>query len=105
MFFTVLWALWHRLWLTAVALFLVPGVIEALAVMADLGAPVRAVIDLGLLVVIGLFANDWRRLVLAKRGFEEVGVVAAQDLDAAELRAAERLGLDVGVPALAPSAR
>jgi hypothetical protein len=103
--FTVLWALWHRLWFTAAALVLVPGVIYGALEYAGLDTSVRVAAVLGIRLVVGLFANDWRRLELARRGFEEAGVVAARGLDAAELRAAERLGLGAGAPLPAHLAR
>jgi hypothetical protein len=96
-FFTALWALWHRMWLVAIAMVLVPAVIDTATLHLD--EVVRGLIDFTILVVIGMFANDWRRRDLARRGYEDVGVVAARGLDAAELRAAEKLGL----PSLAPA--
>ena len=101
--FTVLWALWHRLWFTAAGLVLVPGVVYGAVQYADLDTSVQVATALGIRLVIGVFANDWRRLELKRRGFEEAGVVAARGLDAAELRACERLGL--GGPAPAHSTR
>ncbi|MGB8276090.1 MAG: DUF2628 domain-containing protein [Alphaproteobacteria bacterium] len=93
-FFTVLWALWHRMWITAFALFVASAAIDGLVTYADFDAGLRFAIDVLVLVVIGQFANDWRRLELTRRGFEDAAVAAAPDVDAAELRAAERLGLD-----------
>lgn len=90
--FTVLWALYHRLWLTAAAL-LVAG--AALSGALEAWSPddaVSAAVGLGYLLAIGNFANDWRRRELWQRGYEEAGVVAARRLDAAEHRVIEKLG-------------
>jgi hypothetical protein len=90
--FTVLWALYHRMWLTAVALLVVGAVLSAALEAWAPGRVVQAVVSLGCLWLVGTFANGWRRRVLTSRGYEEAGVVAAAGLDAAEHRVFERLG-------------
>lgn len=90
-FFSVLWAVSRGMWLTAVLLFLASALlgwaVEALA----LDAESESAVTLAFFALVGSFANDWRRAALERRGYEEVGVVAAPGLEAAEHRAFDRL--------------
>jgi hypothetical protein len=84
--FSVLWALWHRLWLAAVLLALAGlalGVAVELAGLDDLS---ETALSLALALYAGFAGNEWRRRRLARRGYEETAVVAADDLTAAEHR-------------------
>lgn len=84
--FQVLWALYHRLWLVALG-FLVIGVAgEVLSGLPGLPEGASFVIGLGIAVLIGAEANNLRRWTLRRRGYKHVDVVAAHDLDEAEIR-------------------
>jgi hypothetical protein len=97
-YFSVLWALYHRMWLTAALLFAVAALLGAAVEVLD---PARqAAVSLGFSALVGSFANDWRRAALASRGFEETGVVAARGLEAAEHRVLDRLGDRLGAAGL-----
>jgi hypothetical protein len=85
-FFSVLWALYHRLWLVALGLFGLEAVIGGLAAVLGLDPLSQAVVSLGLAFIVGFVANDLRRWTLGRNGFEEFGVVAADNLDSAERR-------------------
>lgn len=80
-FFTVFWALWHRLWLLALLLFLASATIEL--GLAALGADgvLRVAVNLGFAVFVGGSANDWRRYWLARAGHRLSDVVAAGNRD------------------------
>ena len=83
---TPLWLLRHRLWLEFIAwLVIVAGVTFALRL---LGIDVMAGGWVGLLIAIlvGIEASSLRRWKLARRKFEQVGVVVADDLEMAERR-------------------
>jgi len=83
---TPLWLLRHRLWLEFIAwLLIVAGVTFALR---RLGIDVMAGGWVGLLITIlvGIEASSLRRWKLARRKFEQVGVVVADDLEMAERR-------------------
>lgn len=84
--FTVLWALWNRLWLVALGLFAVQSLASALAQFAGAGTAVDAAITLGVAVLFGLLAADLKRWTLARRGYAMVSVVGADDDMGAELR-------------------
>jgi hypothetical protein len=85
-FFSVLWALWYRLWLVAV--LLIGAEIAIFASLAVLGANSisRMTISLGAAVIIGMVGNDLRRWTLFRKGFLEVGVATGYDIHAAERR-------------------
>lgn len=84
--FPTLWALWHRLWILAVALFAVQLAL-AMLVAAFAADPVSpTVLAVALQLLIGFFANDWRRNILTRRGMVETALVAAPDRMAAEHR-------------------
>ena len=83
---TPIWLLRHRLWLEFIAwLLIVAGVTFALR---RLGIDVMAGGWVGLLIAIlvGIEASSLRRWKLARRKFEQVGVVVADDLEMAERR-------------------
>jgi len=84
--FQVLWALYHRLWLVAL-LFLVIGVAsEALAAWFGLSPGGKLVLAVATATLIGAEANNLRRWTLARRGYQEVDIIAAHSLDEAEER-------------------
>jgi len=83
LFIGVIWALWHRMWLTAALFFVATAVADTAA--SELGLdPVRGVaLSLAVALLIGWSANDLRRRSLARRGYEMTGIVAATGEDAA----------------------
>ncbi len=83
---SVLWALWCRLWWLALAFMALQIGLEAALAAVDAGTGSRVVAAVALALVIGVFANDGRRLELAGRGFEMLGVVGAPGRAAAEQR-------------------
>ncbi|MBO6784078.1 MAG: DUF2628 domain-containing protein, partial [Alphaproteobacteria bacterium] len=74
--FGPLWALWHGMWKTAIGLLALSVVVSGMAVVVGMAEGAELAVSLGFQVAIGLWANDWRRHVLARRGFLERGVVA-----------------------------
>ena len=84
--FTIIWPLYHGLWLVfamAVVLFLVLSVLTGVAGFSELG---RNAIFLAAAVIFALEANNLRRWTLRRRGWREVGVVAGRTLSDAEHR-------------------
>ena len=84
--FSGLWALWCRLWLVALGLIALELAWSALAFELVLNPLTQGVISIGLALIIGWLANDLRRWTLFRRGYAEVGVVAANNNDAAMQR-------------------
>jgi NhaP-type Na+/H+ or K+/H+ antiporter len=84
--FTVLWALWRRMWLGAFLILLGALLIDSLAQLANLDELSETVLFFAYALYIGFAGNDWRRRNLARRGFDEVAVVGARGIDDAERR-------------------
>lgn len=85
-FFTVLWALWQRMWLVAFLILVVQVAAGVLSTWLGLVESAQYALTLGIMLIVGYGANDWRRHSLARRRYEETGVVCAGDRDEAELR-------------------
>ena len=83
--FAALWALWHRLWWIAAAIFAAELAVGALG-MAAFGEGGQGVLSLGAAAIVGYIANDLRRWALDGKGYAFDAVVAAADKDAAEQR-------------------
>jgi hypothetical protein len=98
-FFSLLWALWHRLWLVAGIFFLVQLAMSLiLAVWTP--DPVAAIgMSVGTALILAYAANDLWRWALERLGFVETAVVAADSRDDAERRFLD------GEPALAVDLR
>jgi hypothetical protein len=85
-FFGWLWALWHRLWLPALAIFLAELAVGAGMALAGADDVSAAAVAVGLRTVVGFVGNDLRRWSLGRRNFVAMGVVAAHDVESAEHR-------------------
>ena len=84
--FSILLALYHVLWDWARVLLAV-GLALADAVGLSGLDPVGAVaVEIGFAVLVGAGSNDWRRWVLARRGYRLDDIVSAADMDDAEQR-------------------
>jgi len=84
-FFPPLWLLWNRLWMEALAVFLLLGLLAALAEAAGLG-PAGGALGLLVSLFVGLEGNGLRIAALRRRGWLEAGVVEAQTLADGEIR-------------------
>lgn len=84
--FTVLWALWNRLWVLACIIAVVLVAVTTLPTYLGFGSEIIAVPHLALALLFGFEANDLRRLALSRAGFEEIALVSGSSLDEAELR-------------------
>jgi hypothetical protein len=78
-FFSVFWALGHRMWFAAALLLAATLGLAALADLLDPGAGVAEALGFALSLWVGFEANDWRRAALRRRGHVESGVVVAPD--------------------------
>lgn len=97
-FFSVLWMLWHRLWLaallTAIVLFAVSLGLEAIG----LGEGASLLVTLLVAVLIGLEGSTLRRWTYARRGMPVSDVVLAIDHEQADARACARWLARTAVP-------
>ena len=84
--FTLLWALWHRMWVVAAVAFSATAAIAAAASWLALGDLTVNLASLAVSLILGFEGNDLRRWSLARRGYREIAMAAGRDLDEAELR-------------------
>ena len=84
--FSVLWALWHRMWIVAAALLLMMAIISLASVYDVLPANVASLLEAGLALLFGFEANALRGFSLRRAGYQEVAVVSADSLEIAELK-------------------
>lgn len=96
--FNVFWALFHRMWWTAFGLLVAGAALEALIALAGLDETTRLAALIGFAMIVGFFANDWRRAAMERAGWRLAGVVAAPGPDAA-LRRYVDLGGDAAFEA------
>lgn len=84
--FTILWTLTNRLWLlSALYLTLIVLLVKGGEVI-ELDDITRGVVQLGMQIWLGFAAHDAKRAALARRGYEEAGVVCAPSEPLAEQR-------------------
>jgi hypothetical protein len=84
--FSFLWALWHRMWWTALGLFVVIS-LAGLAAEALVSDPLAGTaVLLALYAAVGFVGNDLLRRHLAAQGFAESGPVCGEDRDDALYR-------------------
>ena len=81
-----LWMLWHRMWLILVVYVVVAAGLETVLRYAGVGSPVLSIVALLISLLVGIEAGTLRRFTLARRGWKNVGVVSAYDLEDAERR-------------------
>jgi hypothetical protein len=84
--FSVLWMLWHRMWLVLVIYIAVAVGIETVLRYAGVPGPVPGIVAVLLSLLVGLEAGTLRRFTLARRGWKNVGIISAHDLEDAERR-------------------
>ena len=89
-FFTLAWAIWHRLWGMALAMAGLSIVASGLTYALAPDPVSEAAIGLALAGAIGFVANDARRRKLTRAGHAFEAVIAASDLEAAEFEFANR---------------
>ena len=80
------WALWNGMWRTTIFLLLLTVAVSGGAKMLGLSDSAMLVLCLGAQAAAGLWGNDWRRHVLARRGILERGTVEGRSLRDAERR-------------------
>ena len=83
---TWLWMAWHRMWLVLLIYVVGATAVEGAAYYAGAGSGGAVVVGLLIALLIGIEAGTLRRFTLARRGWKNVGVVSAYDLEDAERR-------------------
>ena len=84
--FTVLWALWNRLWVLACVIAVVLVAVATLPLQFGLGSDIAGVLQLAVALLFGFEANDLHRYALIKAGYRDVAMVSGASRIEAELR-------------------
>jgi Protein of unknown function (DUF2628) len=84
--FGPLWMLRHRMWLVLLGYVAASAALEIIFSLLGTGASARLVIGLLLAILIGVESATLRRFTLGRRGWTNLGVIVADDLEAAERR-------------------
>lgn len=82
-FFTALWASWSRLWLAAAIYIFAQCLLYLFFLLILLDPLSQGLISLGLAVIFGYVASDFRQKRLSKEGFELCAVVQGKNGDQA----------------------
>lgn len=89
--FTVLWALWHRLWLVAAILLAIMAALAVAGPYLGLSEFLMGLVSLAVNLVFGFEARDLQARALVAAGYSEIGLSHGGNLDEAELRFFHRL--------------
>jgi len=100
----VIWALSLRLWVWAAVLFGLMVALLAIAALIGLNVLGQAIAIFAVMIWAGMEGNDWHRESLARRGWREAGVIAAESEDAALRRFGDLSALGQAPTAPPPSA-
>ena len=85
-FFSLLWTLWHRLWLVTLGLVATNLLISVLASRIGANEAVIIIVSFSIALLLGFMGNDFRRSKLEKHGFTERGLVLGHTAEAAMRR-------------------
>ena len=83
---TPLWMLRHRLWIEFILYALIVGGVTFALRRLGIAASAGGWVALLIAILVGLEASSLRRWKLARRGFEQVGIVVSDSLEDAERR-------------------
>lgn len=87
---TFLWAFYHRLWVAGLLLLTGNLLVMTLVREGIIAAPSVVLLNFALQWIAGLFANDWLRASLKRRGYFTADIVAGDSLVRAEQRYFDR---------------
>jgi hypothetical protein len=84
--FSVLWMLWHRMWLILLIYVAVVVGLESALRYLGVSSPLLGLIGVLIALLVGIEAATLRRFKLARGGWKTVGVVSGDNLEDAERR-------------------
>ncbi|MFO1120304.1 MAG: DUF2628 domain-containing protein, partial [Rhodospirillales bacterium] len=85
-FFSIIWALWCRLWLAAAGILAAELVLRGVLELLGADALTQGVISFAFAMLLGVLGNDIKRWTLFRSGYLQVAVVTGSNRDAAERR-------------------
>lgn len=83
--FTVLWALWHRMWVVAALLFALSVGLTVATNLELLGQGLAGLVSFGIALLFGFEARALQVVALERAGFRRSGLIQASNREAAEL--------------------
>jgi|SRR5262245_39232679 len=86
------WLIWHRMWVVLVFYLALAVGLGALSEFGQLPDRVTTILSFLIALILGFEGNSLLRWTLKRRGYEEVGEVAAETPQAAEMRFFENHG-------------
>jgi hypothetical protein len=81
-----LWMLRHRMWLVLLGYLVLMVLVEVAMQLVGASVTARTIVGLLVSLLVGIEAGTLRRFTLGRRRFDPVGLVAGDDLEAAERR-------------------
>jgi hypothetical protein len=84
--FSILWALWNRLWMAAGGILAAELALNAVLSLLGADEVTQVAVSLGFAVLLGAIGNDIKRWTLFRHGYLQVAVVTGDDRDSAERR-------------------
>jgi hypothetical protein len=81
-----LWLLYNKAWLIFIVFFALDNMLQFIRVSGDNWSYLMIMWDLYLRVCLGIFASEWRALQLKFAGYEMKEVIAANNLDEAQVQ-------------------
>ena len=84
--FSVLWMLWHRMWLILLVYVAVVAGLETALRYLGVSSPLLGLIGVLIALLVGIEGATLRRFKLARRGWKNIGVVSGDNLEDAERR-------------------
>lgn len=85
-FFSILWALWCRLWLAAIVIFAAEFGLSVVLSLLGADELTQMAVSLCFALLLGVVGNDVKRWTLFRRGYLQVAVVSGDTRDLAERR-------------------
>lgn len=84
-FFTVLWALWQRMWVVGLLLFALSAALTVATNLELLGAGFSSLVQFAIALLFGFEARGLQVKSLERAGFRRAGLIQATNVEAAEL--------------------
>ena len=105
--FTILWSLWHRMWVVSAILFALLVAIGFTVSTLGLNPVLAGLFETAVSLIFGLEANRLRIMSLERAGFRLSALIEASNQEAAELQffmGRQRSSVPVVAPILPPAA-
>lgn len=96
---SVLWALWHRMWVIALLLFVVFAALAVAAKLEVIRSDLAALVQFAIVLLFGFEARNLQAQALERTGFRHTGLIQATSLEAAELTYFAGRAPDMAAPA------